>query len=64
LPLELHLRLLRAAGSIRPYARAGIALHQQVIRRPAVLPCGIGDMTAPHRFVPPPQVHMVLAAAM
>jgi hypothetical protein len=64
LPLQLRLRLCRAAGSIRPYAKSGIALHQQMIRRLAVLPCGIGDMTAPHRFVPPPHVHMVLAAAM
>jgi len=61
---QLRLRLLGPIGGIRLHARAGIALHQQVIHCLAVMQGGIADMVAPHQLVGAVHVHVVLVAVM
>ena len=62
--LQLGLHLLGTIRRIRPHARAGVALHQQVIHRLAVVQRRIADMVAPHQLVLAVHVDVVLVAVM
>ena len=61
---QLRLHLFGAIGRIRPHARTGIALHQQVIHRLAVVLSSIADVPAPHQLVLAVHIHVVLVAIM
>jgi hypothetical protein len=45
--MQLGLHLFGSVSRIRPDARPGVALHQKVVHRLAVMHSGVADVMAP-----------------